>query len=460
MSAYPPIFRSRQALVTASAQFRAGLTQSGYSANLARTVTKSVTGMAAIRKRGGKWQAQVRKAGALPQSKTFETKAAAARWARRIEHDIDEGRARGGIGAAGTLAELLDRYEREIDPIKRFGRTKASSLSIIKRGLGATRLRDLDAAAVIKFARMRHKDGAGPVTVAIDLSYLGTVLRTARALWRLAISDEPVREAREALRMVGLVGKAAQRTRRPTTAELDRLFAYWRSNARMKIPMPDLVEFAIASGMRDGEICRIARSDLKPDVRTIIIRDRKDPRAKAGNDEEVPLLDVTGFDALAIIQRQPVNGDRIFPYKAASVSTAFSRACDALGIVDLHLHDMRHEAASRMFEAGLQIHEVALVTGHRDWRTLRGYTQLRPSDITAAFPSLGPQASDQEPRRDRTPSGQASCKEAPSASTANPAASAHPRQRRRQPRPRSTGQVVDEGQADRAEQDQTSDSSE
>ena len=56
------------------------------------------------------------------------------------------------------------------------------------------------------------------------------------------------------------------------------------------------------------------------------------------------------------------------------MSKYFREGCSALGIPDLHIHDLRHEGTSRLFEAGLPIQEVALVTGHKDWRHLRRYT--------------------------------------------------------------------------------------
>jgi site-specific recombinase XerD len=52
-----------------------------------------------------------------------------------------------------------------------------------------------------------------------------------------------------------------------------------------------------------------------------------------------------------------------------------------LQIIDLHFHDLRHEATSRLFEAGLTIEQVPLVTGHKDWKMLRRYTQLRPESL-------------------------------------------------------------------------------
>ena len=63
------------------------------------------------------------------------------------------------------------------------------------------------------------------------------------------------------------------------------------------------------------------------------------------------------------------------------MSKAFARACEELKIEDLHFHDLRHEGTSRLFEAGLPIEKVALVTGHKDWRTLRRYTKLKPEEL-------------------------------------------------------------------------------
>jgi hypothetical protein len=57
------------------------------------------------------------------------------------------------------------------------------------------------------------------------------------------------------------------------------------------------------------------------------------------------------------------------------------RACQVLRIDDLHFHDLRHEGASRLFEAGFRIEHVALVTGHKDWKMLRRYTHVRPEAL-------------------------------------------------------------------------------
>ena len=49
----------------------------------------------------------------------------------------------------------------------------------------------------------------------------------------------------------------------------------------------------------------------------------------------------------------------------------------------LHFHDLRQEGASRPFETGFAIEQVALVTGHKDWKMLRRYTHLKPESLHA-----------------------------------------------------------------------------
>ena len=120
--------------------------------------------------------------------------------------------------------------------------------------------------------------------------------------------------------------------------------------------------------------------------RIVTVRDRKDPRQKDGNHQKVPLVDLTGYDAWELINEQRRTSDstgRVFPHNPRSIGTAFRRACTDLDIEDLHFHDLRHEGTSRLFEAGLKIQEVALVTGHKDWKMLKRYTHLSADSIVA-----------------------------------------------------------------------------
>jgi integrase len=141
----------------------------------------------------------------------------------------------------------------------------------------------------------------------------------------------------------------------------------------------DVVRFAVLSAMRRGEIVRITWEDVDSDKRLVLVRNRKDPRKTQGNDERVPLLGA----AWTLVQAQPSKavGGRIWPIHEQTLSKYFTLACRALSIPDLHFHDLRHDGVSRLFEAGFDIPEVALVSGHKSWKNLRRYTQLRPEDL-------------------------------------------------------------------------------
>ena len=83
--------------------------------------------------------------------------------------------------------------------------------------------------------------------------------------------------------------------------------------------------------------------------------------------------------------RSPSVAPFLFPYDPRSVSASFTRACTALGIEDLHFHDLRHRAAAQFFRMGLGIPQVALLTGHKTWAMLRRYTAIKPEDVHAAI---------------------------------------------------------------------------
>jgi integrase len=145
-----------------------------------------------------------------------------------------------------------------------------------------------------------------------------------------------------------------------------------------------LVEFALATAMRLGEIVSVEWEDIDHNQRTILIRDRKHPRSKYGNSDLVPLLP----EAWSILQASSRLDGRIFPYNAHSVSRAFWEACKFLKIDNLRFHDLRHEAISRLFEKGLNIHQVAVISGHKDWKSLKRYTHIHPVSVLDSYRKL------------------------------------------------------------------------
>jgi integrase len=331
----------------------------------------------------GKWRVQVRRAG-IYRAATFPTKREAKDWAAAIEtqaHHI----AAGGyapIPKAATVADLIAKYETEA--AKDAGKTKAATLAMLRRELGKVRLASLNAVTLRDFIDRRLAGGAGGVTVAADLSFLSAVLKWGRHARHLDINDKLALEARQSLTYRNVKTRGVEREREPTNDELARLYGHWAANPRQRIDMATVCRFALATAMRQDEICRLQVEDVDAKARTVIIRDRKDPKSKAGNDQIVPLLPRAWAIVEPLLKDRDV-GQVFAGLRAASVSTAFTRACKTLGIEDLHFHDLRHRATAELFRMGLGIPQVALLTGHKTWAMLRRYTDIKPADVHAAI---------------------------------------------------------------------------
>lgn len=147
-----------------------------------------------------------------------------------------------------TFGELVDLH---VDDMKSVGkaprRSKAATLRMLKARLGRKKLGQLDRQFFIEFGKERAREGAGPMTLSIDVGAIKLVITHAIAVHGLTISAEPVNMARLALKRLGLVGKGLERDRRPTEEELVRLIEHFEANPRQTIPMGRAIRFAIAT---------------------------------------------------------------------------------------------------------------------------------------------------------------------------------------------------------------------
>lgn len=337
----------------------------------------------------GNWRAQFRFLG-KSVSKTFRLKSQAERWATEQHGRVDRGETptTRDTNKTDTVGQLIKIHLDDMAEVgKAAQRSKENTLLRLQddRDVGKVRVSHFTRERVIEFGRRRAKEGAGPATVSGDLGFIKTVFEHASAVYGHKVPTDDLRLARIALARLGLVGSSVERDRRPTQDELNRLLAFFRFRPRLLIPMERIVKFAVATAMRQEEITRILFDDFDGKAATVIIRQRKHPRAKASNDQTVPLVTDAGFDPVALIndQREWASSQgAIFPYCARSIGAAFRRACIELQIIDLHFHDLRHEGISRLFEADWDIPQVAAISGHKDWKMLQRYTHLRPSFIT------------------------------------------------------------------------------
>ncbi len=282
-----------------------------------------------------------------------------------------------------TLQTLIKRcFEDEsidatIGRSKRYGLNLISDCDIAKRPIDQLKTKD-----IINHCKLRRASGTGASTVATDISFMRWVFKIAKVNFSYEINNFCITEAYDILYSQNLISKSEKRSRRPTTQELERLKEGLKKRqaqrASANIPYVEILDFSILSCMRIGEVCKITWADLDETNKAVIVRDRKDPRKKAGNHMLVPLIG----GAFELVMKQPRENERIFPYNSRSVTAGFQRVRSKLGIEDLRYHDLRREGASRLFEKGYAIDEVAQVTGHRNINTLwQIYTELFPKRL-------------------------------------------------------------------------------
>lgn len=336
--------------------------------------------MATFQKRGGKWRAIVRRKNHPTVSKTFARKTDAQQWAARIESDIYEG-ALPSRKVVITLGDVLKcHYKHHVKPLKLVRWERAPSyMRELVRHFGPDT--PIDKVVSIKglegYARYKISRGTKPVSVKVDISHLSSALTTASI--HLGLPPEirvGWKDAYTNLTRLRLVDSGSPREQRVSDDDIDRLCTYLEGR-RFELPMRAIVEFAVSTAMRIGEICSITWADIDLDQGTVLIRNRKHPTRKQHNTQLVPL----SANAVALLRGLERVDERVFPYNPKRVSQCFLKGRQALGLEHIRFHDLRHEGVSRLFERGLQIPEVSMVSGHKDWKNLKRYTNLRPSDL-------------------------------------------------------------------------------
>ena len=329
--------------------------------------------MATVRKRGKKYQAQVRIKGHSPQSKSFLTKAAALAWTRRIESSMDNG---SWIDTRGSRSVFIeDIVDDLVYSYERFGLEvagpKLGQLNQIKEYFHGVSIHDLTFDGVLDFAAFRLETIAAS-TLQAQMYYLKQAVTNSRIKTELPVVDMAIDELKKKKLIMG--SKRRDRRLEPGEYEalMDQAAGHWISAA---------IDLAVESAMRQGEIHALKWSDIN-ESKGVIRLMRIDKHAETGqSDQQIPLLKGVR-EALLRSQNVFGQGPNLIPVeRAASISDKFAKMTKKLGIVDLRFHDLRHEAISRLFEKGMRVEQVRVVSGHRTLDQLSRYVNLRPADL-------------------------------------------------------------------------------
>lgn len=320
------------------------------------------------------------------KSRTFSTLAKAMTFQKKLEGQL----AKGDFSFFSQVQRHLsmsDVIEACINsPL--FIDVKAEVSSLLKR-IALTPFRSapakqLEAYHWFKLAECMYNEwGNKPQTVAHNLSVLRSTLQNCKTMLRLEIELSGYADAISTSRRKGYISRSGERTRRPTEAELNAISAELKKQSlsdRYTIPMLDIVDFALETAARRGEICseQICWRNWNPECRTLTISNRKTPN----KGKKISSTFELSSKAIEIIMRQPRSSDSdpIFPYNADSVSAAWQRTMKKLEVEDLHFHDLRAEALCRLYEASWSLPAISKVSGHRDLNILNNiYLRFYPT---------------------------------------------------------------------------------
>jgi integrase len=301
----------------------------------------------------------------------FDTEQDAADWGDKIEEEMRSGTfdAKPHEPPPKTVREMLQRYRDRVSIGKtRDGKDDRARIERLQAILGAYSVHALNSRRVTRYKTDRLEEGAGAQTVLHELVILHHAFKISVEEWGLELKT------------------AIPRTRRPKLPP-GRNFRISRSEAaRIRLAtqsriLPDIVDLAIETCMRRGEIIMLTADLISLENKTAYL-----PITKNGEARTVPL----SSRALAILRPRVEAGmNPIFNIQPDSLTRAFCRAVRRIGLDHLRFHDTRHEGISRLFENGYSVIEAARVSGHKTLTQLDRYAHLDVKHIIEKMAYLG-----------------------------------------------------------------------
>jgi integrase len=339
--------------------------------------------VATFEKRVGKsgkptWRARVRRSSGPWLTKSFTTKAAAQEWARGIEHKLDVGeQVPSSEARKRTLADAITRYLTVTLPQSKHQkntREQTRMLTWWKERLGTRPLGSITAATIAEV-----RDQLATETVRGDKLRSGsTINRRITAL--SAVLTVAVKEygwlTKNPIPNVTRMPDSKGRERFLSDDERKALLAACAASGCA--PLATLVQLALATGARKGELLGLRWADVSPDRRSARFTDTKN-----GESRTVPLA----ASAVAVLKAwrgdlQPMGA--VFPYSPNVIDKAWQEAREAAGLPDVRFHDLRHSAASYLAMSGASLMDIAAILGHKTLAMVKRYSHLSEQHTTAA----------------------------------------------------------------------------
>ncbi|WP_321822104.1 MULTISPECIES: site-specific integrase [unclassified Burkholderia] len=315
------------------------------------------------------WRAQVRRKG-VSLSETFKSKADAVQWATQKEHEINLGKVT--AGSSRTVADAMREYEKRVSPTKRAARWEAIRFAAFIRDfpdIANMSLTEVDAAVMGRWRDARlagdlenGRAAVGTATVLREINLYSHVFTTARDEWKW-VTESPFKGMRRP-------SEPQLRKCRIADEEVERLtqrLGYFEDQVptTKSARIGAMLVWAIETAMRAGEIVGLTWEHVDLEKRFAHL-----PRTKTEVARDVPLSP----RALAMLeQMKPLKDEfegSVFGVDSTALDALFRKAKKAALIEDLHFHDSRREALTRLSKI-FDVMELAKISGHRDLRILQ-----------------------------------------------------------------------------------------
>ena len=270
------------------------------------------------------------------------------------------------------LRDGLERYRSQVSILKKgYAQEKYRIDQICRSFLGDKITRDVTSVDIATYRDLRlqainpqTKKPLSPSTVRLEMSLLSNFFDIGRIEWGIC-GDNPVKNVRKPTPPPG-------RERRLTAREERQILRYCHNHQNQSLY--SIVVIALETAMRQGEILNLHWEHINLKSRIAHL-----PKTKNGAKRDVP-LSVKARDALIRLGAQ--TRGKVFGYSAEGLKSTWRFMLIKLGIENLHFHDLRHEAISRLFELGsLDMMEVAAISGHKSLSMLKRYTHLRAQKL-------------------------------------------------------------------------------
>jgi integrase len=318
-----------------------------------------------------RYQAIIRLRGFPPVSATFDREHDRRRWVQITEAQLREHRHFGAVEERRrTLAETVKRWEREAAPLLK-SRAEAvdrsAQLAWWCAKLGDLRLGEITSGRIAELREELARGGGRPSgrtlsgsTVNRYLAALSRVLSLAADEWGWMQSNPVKRVSRRR--------ESAGRMRILTEEERARLLS------AASDPLLAMIELALSTGMRQGEIEALRWPDIDLARRVAFVRDPKNREPRS-----VPLSGVA-VETLARLSRvRRISSDRVLPVDFDK--RVWARVLRAAGIEGLRFHDLRHTAASYLAMSGATLLELAQILGHKTLAMVKRYAHFYDSHL-------------------------------------------------------------------------------